>query len=63
MSKCGCENMSGFGLFFVKEEKPVPPPTHNDHVRAEGFAVTSPKVMPQDTKMMGTNTLRESGDA
>lgn len=42
----------------VKMEKPKPPPTHNDHVKAEGFDVISPKVMPEGTKSMGTNTIR-----
>ena len=54
--------MKELGILFVGPEKPVPPPTHNDHVRAEGFATSSNKNIP-DVKTAGSSFVREADDA
>lgn len=59
---CACNMMKELGILFVEAEKPTPPPTHNDFVRAEGFATSSNKNIP-DVKISGTSFLREDDDA
>ena len=57
MSKCGCDILKVLGIVIIGPEAEKIPPTHNDHVKTEGFETTTNKNMP-DVQGTGTQTIR-----